>query len=185
MANLSNALSRFFSRTGTAHTFHIFIASSAGQIVKSMVPSGLRQLWPTAPECARTLTMRRYEGYVCTVIELASGETAATGRPFAIGLSGCHDVPCVLNSSLQWGDQCNEVMAVLNEMTFCGTGIEDVDFTLKIRILPSGKTEPVASRSGCQGHHANACERIRMRSSDSRALPGTHLYCCVMQHPPP
>ena len=35
--------------------FHIFIASSLGQIVKTIVPSGLKQLWPTAPTCAGTL----------------------------------------------------------------------------------------------------------------------------------
>lgn len=41
MPYLSNMLSRFDGVLGASHTFHIFIASSAGQIVNNRVPHGL------------------------------------------------------------------------------------------------------------------------------------------------
>src|ERR1700677_3892554 len=56
------------------HTLHIFMASSFGHMVKTIVPSGLKQLWPTGSVCADTLTSRVSVGYECTVIELVSGE---------------------------------------------------------------------------------------------------------------
>lgn len=62
MPYLSNMLSRFDGVLGASHTFHIFIASSAGQIVNNRVPHGLMHEWPTAPACAVTLRRRRYEG---------------------------------------------------------------------------------------------------------------------------
>jgi hypothetical protein len=91
------------------------------------------------------------------VIEFVSGLDTPTGRPLDVrGLLGSHDVPCVLNSSLQWGDHCSEVIAVCSGTTCNGCGIADVVFTVNTRILPSGNVEPVASRSGCQGHHESA-----------------------------
>lgn len=136
-------------------------------MVKIIVPSGLRQLWPTAPVCALTLSRRRYDGYECTVIELASDVCTATGRPLALrGALGSHAVPCVLSSSFEWGDHWSEVTAVFRLMTWSGCGMGVVDLTVKTRILPSGYVEPVARRSGCHGHHDSA-----WTGADE---PGTH-----------
>lgn len=118
---LSQELAFLAGISGALHTLHIFIASSDGQIVKIMVPSGLKQLCPTAPVWAFTLKRRRYDGYECTVIESASGEDTATGRPVAVlGAFGSHDVPWVLRSSLEWGDHCRDVTAVFREMVWIG-----------------------------------------------------------------
>ena len=80
MVHLSKTLSFLSAFSGTAQTRHIFIASSAGQIVNTIVPSGLRQLCPTGPVCAATLTTRRKLGYECTVSEFVSAVFTDTGR---------------------------------------------------------------------------------------------------------
>lgn len=50
--------------------------------------------------------------------ELVYGVGTAMGRPLGLlGAFGFHDVPCVLSSSLQCGDHCRDVMAVLREST--------------------------------------------------------------------
>lgn len=152
-----NELTGFAGISGALHTFHIFIASSAGHIVKTIVPSGPRQLWPTAPACAATLSRRRRDGNACTVMLFVSGLGTASGRPCAVrGARGSQLVPCVLNSSFACGDHCRLVIAVCSGSTCSGCAIGDVALVLKTRIWPSGYVEPVASRSGCQGHQESA-----------------------------
>lgn len=92
-------------------------------------------------------------------MECVRGDLTCIGRAFvgSAGLSGFHAWPCVLRISLQCGDQCREVMEALRGRMCRGCGIGELDLTLNTRILPSGYVEPVASRSGCHGHHANAC----------------------------
>lgn len=137
--NRSQELACLAGRSGALQTFHIFIASSDGHMVKIIVPSGLRQLCPTAPVCALTLSRRRYDGYECTVIEFASDVCTAAGRPLALrGALGSHAVPCVLSSSFECGDHWREVMAVFRGITWRGCGMGVVDLTVKTRIFPSG-----------------------------------------------
>ena len=191
IVHLSNTLSLRSAFSGTPHTRHIFIASSAGQIVNTIVPSGLRQLCPTGPVCAGTLTTRLRLGYECTVSEFVSGVFTDTGRSLSRlrrrlvpGISedsvadedearfghdslapprGSHDMPWVERISLQCGDQRREVTEVLSGMMCVGGAVPMVLLMFHMRTFPSGYIVPVASRSGFHGHHANACVR-----SDSR-----------------
>ena len=80
MVHLSNTLSCRSARSGGPHTRHIFIASSYGQIVNTLVPSGPRHACPIGPWCAGTLTTRRRLGYACTASPFVSGVRAEIGR---------------------------------------------------------------------------------------------------------
>lgn len=68
------------------------------------------------------------------------------------------DEPWVLRSSLQCGDQWRDRTDVSSEMVCMGSkgGEGNGVDVLQMRIFPSGKVLPVASRSGFQGHHAKA-----------------------------
>ena len=69
---------------------------------------------------------------------------------------GSHELPWVLSSSLQCGDQIRDVTEVFIVIVCRGDEVVEVDLTLHMRIFPSGKVEPDASKSGCQGHHPRA-----------------------------
>ena len=69
----------------------------------------------------------------------------------------CHESPWVLTSSLQWGDQCSEVIAVRMGIVCAGeVDLLIVSNVFQTRILPSGERVPVAKSSGFHGHHASA-----------------------------
>lgn len=71
---------------------------------------------------------------------------------------GLKEGPCVLRSSLQCGDQWRDRTEVSRGIVRRGEGdVEKVgEEALQTRMLPSGKTLPVARRSGFQGHQAKA-----------------------------
>jgi hypothetical protein len=72
----------------------------------------------------------------------------------------CHESPWVLKSSLQWGDQCNEVIAVCMGIVCIGeVDLSIVSNVFQMRTLPSGERVPVAKSSGFHGHHASAWSR--------------------------
>lgn len=83
------------------------------------------------------------------------GSTFSSDRPGIDAERGCHDVPCVLSSSLQFGDQMSDVTDVFSERVCIGM-VVDVEFTFQIRTLPSGYVDPVARRLVFHGHHASA-----------------------------
>lgn len=87
-------------------------------------------------------------------MELARGESTGLSRP--VGKASDQVEPCVLRSSWQCGDQWREVTEVFRAMVWIGEGGEMVEVALQMRIMPSGKMLPVASRSGFHGHHAKA-----------------------------
>ena len=145
----------FCTRGSASHIFHIFIASSAGHRVNRRVPSPFRTLWPIALRWALvTVTTRLHDGNAWTAMELHNG-ASGRGTGWVEDARGSQEEPCVLNNSLQWGDQCSEVTEVCKGMVCSGfisngafeveldgdSGLEDVavrDFMLKILILPSG-----------------------------------------------
>jgi hypothetical protein len=74
---------------------------------------------------------------------------------------GSKEGPCVLRSSLQCGDQWRDKTEVLRGRVSKGEGDDLVDEEeLQTRIVPSGKTLPVARRSGFQGHQAKAYQEM-------------------------
>lgn len=83
------------------------------------------------------------------------------GKAFSTGLwpaaaAGSKEDPCVLKSSLQWGDHCSDNTEVLSVIVSKGLEVEVMLEALQMRMLPSGKLVPVASKSGFHGHQARA-----------------------------
>lgn len=170
MVHLSKALSLLRTLSLLLHTCHILIVSSFGQTVNRFCPSGPRQLCVTGPKWAVSVSRRFPEGYSWTAMEFMRG--VATGFSGGRGVGGpdvevrvgraggSNDEPCVLRSSLQWGDQCSESTDVFKGMVSSGVGDDDGCDALQMRILPSGYMLPVARRSGFHGHHASACRIV-------------------------
>src|SRR5260221_10756417 len=140
-------------------------------MVKTIVPSGPRQLWLTVPVCAVTLTRRRPAGNACTLIEFVYGDGAGSGTS-GMRSRGCHAKPCVLSSSLECGDHCKEytLLRVCIVSMGAGDGVSASIEVLQMWMRPSGYVPPVARRSGFHGHHATACLRLQDPSGHLSAV---------------
>ena len=72
--------------------------------------------------------------------EFVSGDGIGLMIDGNIALEDSHDRPCVLRSSLEWGDQCKEKIQLSRAIVWrgVGDGAEGGDDTLHILISPSG-----------------------------------------------
>lgn len=138
------------------HTSQILIFPSAGVWYISFVPVPSSTLYPMA-----LLTLSRK---VDTVVKFGNEwtESAFSRQGFGflklIGTGSPMRAPCVVRTSLHWGEKWMPVITDLAS-NFEGRALECLfSLTFQMRRMPLAS--PVASTLGCHGHHATDCREI-------------------------
>ena len=158
-----------FGALNLPHTSHTFSCASSGTARTMRCPFGLNTLPATFFRATLTVVTCRMSGNWCTTIEFAirdcSGSTLISDGT-SVGFPG----PCVLRSSLMWGEKCSEVTWASNSSLVGRSGGREDDSgpwslaTSQMRIVPvlSGAESPETRYLPYHGHQASACDGGRV-----------------------